>query len=188
MTRQHPRGWVEGPKQPVTPRAVSGVVSSASGLSLALSLSLALAFSAPDPSEPGDEGRAFVGGGTFVMGTSAADVPALKAHYELDFPGVFENETPSHPVTIGDFFLDRHEVSNDRFSEFLDASPQWRKSRLSDSLHNGDYLAHSLKAYRSGERNNVIMAGFSATLTDQDIYDLAAFYAAKEGLVDLKIK
>ncbi|MDJ0654376.1 MAG: cytochrome c [Xanthomonadales bacterium] len=52
----------------------------------------------------------------------------------------------------------------------------------------GDYLAHSLKAYRSGERNNVVMAGFATTLSDQDIHDLAAFYAAKEGLVDLKIK
>ena len=50
-----------------------------------------------------------------------------------------------------------------------------------------DYLVKSLQGYRSGERDNAIMKGFAATLTDQDIQDLAAFYASKEGLFDLKI-
>ena len=44
-----------------------------------------------------------------------------------------------------------------------------------------DYLAKALKDYRSGERANVIMAGFAGTLSDQDIADLAAFYAAQKG-------
>ncbi len=45
-----------------------------------------------------------------------------------------------------------------------------------------DYLAQSLKAYRSGKRTNPIMAGFAAGLSDEDIADLAAFYAAQKGL------
>jgi|SRR5690554_4140765 len=40
------------------------------------------------------------------------------------------------------------------------------------------YLIHSLKAYRSGDRNNPIMAGFSATLSDEDITNLAHYYAS----------
>lgn len=49
-----------------------------------------------------------------------------------------------------------------------------------------DYLAKSLRDYRSGERNNAIMAGFAATLSDADIDNLAAFYAAQKGpLTDL---
>ena len=48
-----------------------------------------------------------------------------------------------------------------------------------------DYLEHSLKAYRSGERNNVIMAGFASLLSDEDIEDLAAWFASQEGLRDL---
>ena len=48
-----------------------------------------------------------------------------------------------------------------------------------------DYLEHSLKAYRSGERSNPIMAAFVATLSDEDIADLAAYYAAQEGLFTL---
>jgi cytochrome c553 len=47
-----------------------------------------------------------------------------------------------------------------------------------------DYLVHALRAYKSGERDNAIMAGFMATLSDRDIRDLAAFYARQKG--DLK--
>jgi Cytochrome c553 len=40
-----------------------------------------------------------------------------------------------------------------------------------------DYLTKSLKDYRSGKRSNAIMAGFAATLTDEDIKNLAYYYA-----------
>lgn len=44
------------------------------------------------------------------------------------------------------------------------------------------YLAHSLLAYTTGERTNVIMQGFAATLSKQDRADLAAWYASQKGL------
>jgi len=44
------------------------------------------------------------------------------------------------------------------------------------------YLEHSLKAYRSGERKNPIMAGIAAPLSDQDIADLAAWFSSQGGL------
>jgi len=50
-----------------------------------------------------------------------------------------------------------------------------------------DYLVHALKAYRSGDRDNAIMAGFAAGLSDQDIKDLSAWYSRQSGLIDLKI-
>lgn len=46
-----------------------------------------------------------------------------------------------------------------------------------------DYLEHALRAYRSGDRANAIMAGFAAGLSDEDIEALAAFYARQSGLV-----
>ncbi len=50
-----------------------------------------------------------------------------------------------------------------------------------------DYLLHSLKAYKSGDRNNAIMAGFVAGLDEQNMADLAAFFAAQKGpLRDLR--
>lgn len=45
-----------------------------------------------------------------------------------------------------------------------------------------DYLVHSLKQYRNGERNNALMAPMATGLSDDDIADLAAYYAAMRGL------
>lgn len=42
------------------------------------------------------------------------------------------------------------------------------------------YLADQLTAYREGDRENAIMSGQAANLTDQQIRDIAAFYAAQE--------
>ncbi len=47
-----------------------------------------------------------------------------------------------------------------------------------------DYLEHALKAYKTGERKNPIMVGMAASLSDQDIADLAAWYASQKGLYD----
>jgi cytochrome c553 len=44
-----------------------------------------------------------------------------------------------------------------------------------------DYLAKALREYKSGGRKNAIMAGFAATLSDEDIDDLAAHFAAQPG-------
>ena len=45
-----------------------------------------------------------------------------------------------------------------------------------------DYLFFSLMGYKSGERNNAIMSGIVAALSEQDMKDLAAFFASQEGL------
>ncbi len=43
-----------------------------------------------------------------------------------------------------------------------------------------DYLEQALKAYRKGTRQNAIMAGFAATLKDEDIAALAHYFAAQQ--------
>lgn len=46
-----------------------------------------------------------------------------------------------------------------------------------------DYLVKALQDYKSGKRNNAIMKGFAASLSKQDIEDLAAWFAGqKSGL------
>jgi cytochrome c553 len=40
------------------------------------------------------------------------------------------------------------------------------------------YLINALNAYKKGERNHPSMKGVAWSLTDQDIADLAAYYAA----------
>lgn len=44
-----------------------------------------------------------------------------------------------------------------------------------------DYLLFALKSYKIGTRQNAIMSGFVSTLSEQDMEDLAAFYAAQKG-------
>ena len=49
-----------------------------------------------------------------------------------------------------------------------------------------DYLVHSIKAYRDGGRKDPVMMGQSLSLSDQDIADIAAYYAAQDGLFTAK--
>ncbi len=49
-----------------------------------------------------------------------------------------------------------------------------------------DYLLKALRDYKSGARENAIMAGFVAPLESKDLEDLSAFYASQTGpLTDL---
>ena len=43
-----------------------------------------------------------------------------------------------------------------------------------------DYIVRALEDYKSGARQNAIMAGFAATLSETDREDLAAYYASQE--------
>ena len=45
-----------------------------------------------------------------------------------------------------------------------------------------DYLVQAMKDYQSGARNNAIMKGMTAALSEQDIEDLAAYFASQKGL------
>lgn len=51
-----------------------------------------------------------------------------------------------------------------------------------------DYLVFALKAYRSGDRDNAVMAPFARDLSDRDIRDLAAWFSRQRGLTDLRIR
>lgn len=45
---------------------------------------------------------------------------------------------------------------------------------------NPNYIVSALKAYKSGERAHSTMQAIAAGLTEQDIVDLAAYYAEKK--------
>ena len=49
-----------------------------------------------------------------------------------------------------------------------------------------DYMVHALKAYKSGDRKNPIMQGIATALSDENIVDLAAYFASETGLKTLK--
>ncbi|MDQ3261605.1 MAG: cytochrome c [Pseudomonadota bacterium] len=45
-----------------------------------------------------------------------------------------------------------------------------------------DYMVSTLKKYKNGKRANPIMMGMAAMLSDQDMQNVAAYYAAQKGL------
>ncbi|MEJ2059273.1 MAG: cytochrome c [Acidihalobacter sp.] len=46
-----------------------------------------------------------------------------------------------------------------------------------------DYLLRALKEYKSGARKNPIMTSMVASLTDQDMENLAAYFSSQKALV-----
>jgi cytochrome c553 len=54
--------------------------------------------------------------------------------------------------------------------------------RLAGQYH--DYLERAMHEYKTGDRQNAIMAGFVKTLSDADIDALARYYAAMPSKLD----
>lgn len=50
------------------------------------------------------------------------------------------------------------------------------------SGQHADYLIHALNQYKSGARGGNVMSAFAATLSDDDMKRLAAFYSIRDGL------
>ncbi len=58
-----------------------------------------------------------------MTGTSAEIVEVLKERYSVRFRGAFENEVPARRLSVGDFRLDRWELTNAQFARFRRAPP-----------------------------------------------------------------
>lgn len=52
-------------------------------------------------------------------------------------------------------------------------SPEWPKM----AGQNEAYIARQLALFKNGTRDNVVMLGFAAALSEQDMHDLGAYYA-----------
>ena len=50
------------------------------------------------------------------------------------------------------------------------------------------YLIKTLQGFRDGSRQNAIMNGFAASLSEADIEDITAWYASQSGLVEIQDK
>ncbi len=73
--------------------------------------------------------RVVVVGGTFRMGTEQGAIPELRRRFAVSFRGSFENEIPAHDVALRTFQVDRFEVTNAKFAEFVAARPEWGRDR-----------------------------------------------------------
>lgn len=86
---------------------------------------------------------------------------------------------PSMPLTEGDAEAGKSKAGTCVACHGQDgnsATPMYPKIA---GQHPG-YLVDQLKAYKSGERQNAVMQGMVSTLSEQDMQDLAAYYASQE--------
>jgi formylglycine-generating enzyme required for sulfatase activity len=109
-----------------------------SALSVAMA-AVALAGCATSRPEARDD-RVLVPAATYRMGTSAEDLPALRARFPDDAWPFYAPELPQHDETVAAFRIDRTPVTDDAFAAFLRVHPEWTRERVPPGSHNGKYL------------------------------------------------
>ena len=90
-------------------------------------LSVAIIGSTGDETESNTyKDMALIPAGTFEMGDD--DIYAIKSNQ------------PAHTVYVNAFYIDKYEVTNAQYKEFLIANPEWQKAQIEDRFHDGNYL------------------------------------------------
>ena len=69
-------------------------------------------------------------------------IPAGEFQRGSDDTEADEDEQPVRPIYLDTFYIDRYEVTNAEYKQFVDANPLWQKDRIPSEYHNGDYLKH----------------------------------------------
>ena len=94
-----------------------------------------------DPPPP--EGMESIPAGEFEMGSND--------------PEAQNDEQPVHTVSVDAFFMDKYEVTNLEYKEFVLANPRWQKDRIEKRFHSGSYLKHwNGKNYPNGKSNHPV--------------------------------
>jgi cytochrome c553 len=101
----------------------------------------------------------------------------MKMIYVLSLTGVLLGSLASDPTLAGDARAGRQKLATCQGCHGLDGlSKNPEAPNLAGQVEN--YLARSLEAYRSGERKNESMNIVAKDLSDEDIADVAAYYAS----------
>ena len=77
-----------------------------------------------------------------IIGQDGAKMVLIPAgKFQMGSNNGEDNEKPVHTVHVDAFYMDIHEVTNAQYKQFIDANPQWRKDRIADRFHDGNYLS-----------------------------------------------
>ena len=78
-----------------------------------------------------------------IIGQDGAEMMLIPAgEFQMGSNDGYNKEKPVHTVYVDAFYMDKYPVTNAQFKKFVDANPQWRKDRIEDRFHDGDYLYH----------------------------------------------
>ena len=79
------------------------------------------------PSDFANTDMVLIPGGEFQMGSNDGGIP---------------DERPVHTVYVDAFYIDKYEVTNAQYKQFVDVNPRWEKKSIPDKYHDGNYLKH----------------------------------------------
>ncbi|MCZ6678648.1 MAG: SUMF1/EgtB/PvdO family nonheme iron enzyme, partial [Candidatus Poribacteria bacterium] len=83
-------------------------------------------------------------------------IPA--GEFQMGDNGGDDDERPVHTVYLSAFYMDKYEVTNTQFKQFIDAKPRWRKDRIRTEYHDGEYLlAWNGNTYWSGKAGHPVV-------------------------------
>ena len=93
-----------------------------------------------------------------IIGKDGAEMVLIPAGEFQMGSNAEDHEKSVHTVYVDAFYMDTYEVTNAQFKAFVDANPQWRKNRIPQKYHDGDYLQDwSGNSYPSGKGNHPVM-------------------------------
>ena len=64
----------------------------------------------------------------------------LAGEFQMGSSNGSPDEKPIHTVHLDAYYIDRYEVTNAQFKQFVDANPQWQKEQIPRIYHDGYYL------------------------------------------------
>ena len=84
-----------------------------------------------------------------------------------------DDEQPVRSIYLDTFYIDRYEVTNAQYKQFVDANPKWQKDRIPSEYHDGDYLKHwEGNNYPQGKENHpVVYVSWYAAMAYADWVD-----------------
>ena len=121
-----------------------------------IAVTLVACVSAPIPLAPASD-MVRLGPATFSTGTDESEIVPLMTRY-TDLPrDMFESELPRRAVQLGAYSIDRYEVTNAQYREFLLANPSWLSNASPAPKSNGSYLKDwSGSTYPAGESRHPV--------------------------------
>jgi sulfatase modifying factor 1 len=79
---------------------------------------------------------------TYMMGTDSSELAAIMEDVGVTRIDMLLPESPAREVRLQSFYLDRTDVTNAEFYEFVSDRPEWGRRGTDPALHNGRYLEH----------------------------------------------
>ena len=93
-----------------------------------------------------------------IVPEGMVSIPASEFQMGSNDPEADNDEQPVHTVSIDAFFMDKYEVTNLEYQQFVLANPDWQKDRIDGGFHDGRYLKHwTGNEYPSGKADHPVV-------------------------------